>query len=120
MTKWFALAVLVGCASTTRLARVTEVSDSNARTFAIEAGRRGFAPTNMRARVNDVVKLVFTRTDDDHCLEKVVLHVNNDRRLVRVLPMHQAVVVTLRLDQPGEVGITCTGNGHAAVLVVSP
>lgn len=120
MIKGLFFVALVGCASSTPFARVAEVDDPSARTIEIEAGRRGFAPAEIRARVRDVVKLVFTRTDEDRCLEKVVLHVENDRRLERALPMHRAVAVTLRLDQPGEVGITCAGNGHAAVLLVSP
>lgn len=118
--KWLLLTALAGCTSPMTLARVAEVSDPNARTVTIEAGRRGFVPAEMRARVNDVVRLVFTRTNSDHCLEKVILHVENDRRIEREMPMHHAVVVTLRLDQPGEVGITCAGDGHTAVLIVSP
>ena len=97
-----------------------EVSEPNARTISVEAGRRGFAPGEMRARVNDVVRLVFTRTHGDHCLDKVVLHVENDRRIEREMPMQQAVAITLRLEQPGDVGITCAGDGHTAVLVVEP
>lgn len=118
--RWLLITSLATCAPTTTLARVAEITDPNARTFTIEAGRRGFAPAEMRARVNDVVRLVFTRTDTSHCLEKVILHVEDDRRIEREMPMHRAVAFTLRLEQPGEVGITCAGDGHTAVMIVSP
>lgn len=117
--RWGVVVVVAAC-STTPLARVAEVTEPSARTITIEAGRRGFAPAELRARVNDVVRLVFTRTDADHCFEKLVLHVDNDRRIERAMPMHRAVAITLRLEQPGEVGITCAGEGHTAVLVVAP
>ncbi len=115
-----AVVLLLAACSTTPLARVAEVNEPSARTINIEAGRRGFAPAEMRARVTDVVRLVFTRTDDDHCLDKVVLHVEHDRRIERQMPMNRAVAFTLRLDAPGDIGITCAGEGHTAVLVVDP
>jgi hypothetical protein len=46
--------------------------------------------------------------------------VEHDRRIERQMPMNRAVAFTLRLDAPGDIGITCAGEGHTAVLVVDP
>ena len=64
--------------------------------------------------------LVFTRTDTDSCFERVVLHVDGDRKIERELPSRQPVAITLRLDRAGEVGITCAKAMHGAALVVEP
>lgn len=120
---WFcaiAIVISIGCAASTRLAGVTEVTDPGARRITIEAARHRFDPDHMQARVGETVTLVFTRTDEDRCLQRVVLFVESDRRIERDLPMRKPIAITLRLDRPGEVGITCAKGGHAAALLVEP
>ena len=112
--------ILMSCGGSTRLAGATEVTTQTARRIEIEAGRHRFTPSETRARVGETVMLVFTRTDDDSCLERVVLYVDGDRRIERDLPMRQPVAITLRLDRSGDVGITCAKGGHGAALIVEP
>lgn len=52
--------------------------------------------------------------------ERVVLHFDEKRKLERAAPMQQPVALTLRLEKPGELGLTCGGGGHGATIVVEP
>lgn len=114
------MVAVMGCGASTRLAAANEVTDPGARRIEIEAGRHRFSPNETRARVGETVMLVFTRTDDDSCLQRVLLYLDGDRRIERDLPMRQPVAITLRLDRAGEVGITCAKGGHGAALIVEP
>lgn len=83
-------------------------------------GREGFVPDRIHVRSTETVTLVFTRTSGDSCLKRVVVHLDDARKLERATPMKQPVAITLRLEKPGELALTCGGWGHGATIVVEP
>lgn len=114
----FAMFTAAACAARTQWAHATEVTTPSSRRIAIEMNRHGFEPPEIRVRSNDSVTFVFTRLVEDRCMERVVLHLGDRIRVVRETRMHQAVSVTLRLESPGELGLTCNGGSHGATIVV--
>ena len=80
--------------------------------------RDGFAPSEIAARSNETVTLVFTRRTEDRCMERVLIHLGDRVRVGRDAPMQTPVEITLRLESPGELGVTCNGGSHGATILV--
>ena len=115
-----ALAVFTtaACAAKTQWASATEVSTPSSRRVEIEMNRHGFEPSEIRVRSNETVTFVFTRMVEDRCMERVLVHLGDRVQIGRDTPMHEPAAVTLRLDSPGELGLTCNGGSHGATIVV--
>lgn len=111
---------LGACAPSTQWAGANEVATTNARRIEIEAAEKGFRPEEIRARVGESITLNVTRTGRDSCLQRVIVHLTGERRIERELPLGKTVAITLHLTTPGELGLTCSKDGHAATIYVDP
>lgn len=107
-----------GCAAKTQWARATEVSTPSSRRIAIQMDRHGFQPEQIRVPANETVRFEFTRVVEDKCMERVLVHLSDRVKIERDTTLHEPVTVTLRLDSPGELGLTCNGGSHGATIVV--
>ena len=111
--------LITGCAPQVRWAAgAIEVAGPAGRRIEIQAGRAGFSPSQVHARAGETITLVFTRIDRTSCVDRVLVYLDDRRRIERALPLKQPIAVTLRVPHPGELGISCGMQMFGAAVVV--
>lgn len=75
----------------------------------------GYNPSNIIVRANKTTTLNFTRTDDNSCLEEVVL---SDFKIRKSLPLNKKVTVVIMPEKPGEYPFSCGMNMFHGKIIV--
>ena len=75
----------------------------------------GYNPSVITIPRNKKTTLHFLRTDDNSCLEEVVL---SDFKIKKFLPLNQTVSVAITPKKPGEYTFSCGMNmNHGKIIV---
>jgi plastocyanin len=111
-----AVAVLTGCAAARPYGRAVAVDDAPHRTIESAGAQHGFEPARVQVRAGEVVRLVFTRTGERECMEKIELWFDQTRTVVHELAVGESAEVALRFDTPGDLGIA-TGDRHYGAVI---
>ena len=118
----FTMAVLAaGCSkkeptvTTKQTAGLTtgDVGPDGVRKVAIEANTSGYVPGRIEAKPGEKLVLVFTRTVDGECLEKVKVAGGEPVEL----PMNKPVEVPVTAPQSGELKFACGMDMFTGVIV---
>ena len=73
------------------------------RVIAIEAGKEGYVPDKIKAKPNEKLKLVFTRTIDAECLAQV----KTPDGVVHELPMNTPLAFEVTMPKEGKLTFAC-------------
>lgn len=84
----------------------------------IEVTARGFQPDRVRARPHETITLVFERTIERSCADRVIISLDEGRRIDRDLPFEVPVEVTLVMERTGDLGFSCPMGMHAGTIEV--
>jgi plastocyanin domain-containing protein len=82
---------------------------------AVEVGARGYTPNRVQAKAGEPLTLVFTRTTDKGCGDKLVIASHD---IKRDLPLNQPVEVTFTPKETGELTFTCGMGMYDGKVVV--
>lgn len=118
--RWPLAALFVGaCAARVPWGHAHEASPTrDARRIDVAITNEGFRPDRIDARVGETITLVFTRTVERSCVDRVVLSLDEDRRIERDLPLRVPVTVTLVLETTGALGFSCPMGMHGGTIEV--
>jgi hypothetical protein len=75
----------------------------------------GFVPAEIPAKKGEVLNLVVTRTVERTCATEVV---QKEQGINAPLPLNEAVTVTLKAPQEGQLTFSCA-HGHIAAKIVT-
>lgn len=75
----------------------------------------GYKPSTIVIPAGKTTTLNFTRTDDNSCLEEVVLP---DFKIRRSLPLNEKVAVSITPEKPGEYPFSCGMNMFHGKIIV--
>jgi plastocyanin domain-containing protein len=78
----------------------------------------GFVPKRLTVKKGEPVTLIFTRRTDRTCAKDVVIYLDDDRTIMRKLPLNQPVEVTVTFQKAGERGFACSMKMHGAAIMV--
>mgnify|MGYP006290099717 CR=1 FL=1 len=93
-----------------------EAADTNARRVDIEVTAKGYTPATVEAEAGKALTLVFERTSEKGCGEKLVFP---DLDIERELPLDEAVVVELTPEADQKIAFTCgMGMYEGSVVAV--
>ncbi len=92
--------------------------DLAARRIDIEVTSRGFRPDRVRARPRETITLVFVRTVEPSCADRVIVSLDEERRLERDLPLEAPVEVTLVMERAGDLGFSCPMGMYGGTIEV--
>ena len=81
----------------------------------IEVGAEGYQPSSVQATQGSPLTLVFRRTTDEGCGQKVKIPAHN---IERDLPLNQPVEVTFTPNAAGQLAFTCGMNMMRGSIVV--
>jgi plastocyanin domain-containing protein len=118
--RW-SLTVLFMCACATRVpwGRAHETSPArDARRIDVAITSEGFRPQRIHGRAGEAITLVFTRMVERSCVDRVILSLDEDRRIERDLPLRVPVTVPLVLEAVGELGFSCPMGMHGGTIEV--
>lgn len=116
-----ALLALLACSGTARVpwGRAHETSAArDARRVDVAITDQGFRPERVHGRVGETVTLVFTRLVERSCVDRVMVSLDEHRRIERDLPLRVPVTVTLVLEAAGELGFACPMGVHGGTIEV--
>ncbi len=82
---------------------------------AVTVSASGYEPSEIAARAGQPLTLVFTRTSDDGCGQRVVIPAED---IERDLPLNEAVEITLTPREPGTLRFTCGMDMYDGSIVV--
>jgi plastocyanin domain-containing protein len=82
---------------------------------AVEVGARGYTPNRVQATAGKPLTLVFTRTTDKGCGDKLVIASHD---IQRDLPLNEPVEVTFTPKETGELTFTCGMGMYDGKVVV--
>jgi plastocyanin domain-containing protein len=116
-------AALAGCKSeapatstqTTAGLTTGTVSPDGVRRVAIEANQNGYVPARIEAKPGEKLVLVFTRTIDGECLEKVKVAGGEAVELPKGTPVEVAVTA----PASGEIKFACGMDMFTGVIVAN-
>lgn len=117
----FALAAILvgGCVSHAPWGAASEGSPAAAtRRVDIEVTAHGFQPKLVRARPRETITLVFERTIERSCADRVIISLDQERRIERDLPFEVPIEVTLVMERAGDLGFSCPMGMHAGTIEV--
>jgi len=92
-----------------------EKSATAAREIAIEVKQDGYHPAEVKAQPGEEVVLVFTRTSESRCAEKLVVPAAD---VERDLPLNEPVRVELTAPASGQLAFACGMDMLQGALVV--
>lgn len=75
----------------------------------------GYKPSTIVVPAGKTTMLNFTRTDDNSCLEEVVL---SDFKIRKTLPINEKVTVKITPEKPGEYPFSCGMNMFHGKIIV--
>ena len=75
----------------------------------------GYKPSTIVVPVSKTTTLYFTRTEDNSCLEEIVL---SDFKIRKTLPLNEKVSITITPDKPGEYPFSCGMNMFHGKIIV--
>jgi len=118
--RWPLIALLVcSCAARVPWGRAHETSPArDTRRVDVAITDEGFRPDRVHGRVGETITLVFTRTVERSCVDRVVVSLEKDGRIERDLPLRVPVSVTLVLEEAGELGFACPMGMHGGTIEV--
>ena len=82
----------------------------------VQASVLGFEPRTIRLRPGVPARLVFTRTDDNECMEKVQIPAFGVEQTD--LPLNEPVTIEFTPDEGGEFTFTCGMEMQTGTIVV--
>jgi plastocyanin domain-containing protein len=91
-------------------------ASDGARRVAIEASDKGYQPDRVEGKPNEKLVLVFTRTIEAECLEKVRLP---DGKTIE-LPMRKPVEAPVTVPASGELAFACGMDMFHGTIVAKP
>lgn len=81
----------------------------------INVAGEGYTPSSVAAKANEPLTLVFLRTTDQSCGQRLVFP---DKNIERDLPLNQPVEVTLTPTETGTIAFTCGMAMYKGTIVV--
>ncbi len=75
----------------------------------------GYKPSTIIVPVGKTTTLYFTRTEDNSCLEEIVLP---DLKIRRSLPLNEKVAISITPEKPGEYPFSCGMNMFHGKIIV--
>lgn len=113
------VALVSGCASRVPWGAARETATTNAaRRIDVEVTSHGFVPDHIAARRGEIIALVFTRTVERSCADRVILSLDEDRRIEHDLPLRRPITVTLVMERRGELGFSCPMGMYGGTVEV--
>ena len=76
----------------------------------------GYSPSTISVKKGKTVKLNFTRTDSNTCLEEVIL---SDFKIKKYLPLNKKITIEITPQKSGKFDFTCGMNMFHGKLIVS-
>ena len=111
--------LLLACAARVPWGRAHETSaPGDSRRIDISITNEGFRPGRIEGHVGETITLVFTRTIERSCADRVIVSLDEDRRVERDLPLRMPVAVTLVLENVGELGFSCPMGMYGGTIEV--
>ena len=74
----------------------------------------GYTPSTITVPVSKQIKLTFTRTDTNSCLEELIIP---DLKIKKDLPLNSPVTVTITITSPGKYPFHCGMNMYHGQIV---
>jgi plastocyanin domain-containing protein len=84
----------------------------------ISVTRSGFEPGNIAVAANKPVTLVFTRKTDATCAKRVVLTLDDGKKLERDLPLDKPVELAVTFPRAGKLVYACSMDMVKGVVIV--
>lgn len=111
--------IVGGCVTHAPWGAAHEAAPATAtRRIDIEVTARGFRPDRVSARPHETITLVFERTVERSCADRVIISLDEERRIDRDLPFDVPVEVTLVMERTGDLGFSCPMGMHAGTIEV--
>src|SRR5262245_44617187 len=83
----------------------------------IKVSEMGYEPNKLPVKAHERVTLVFTRTAEGECIEKVQIPSKN---ILKPLPLNQPVAIPFESDKPGDVKFACGMDMQKGTIIVAP
>ena len=95
---------------------VTEVVEAHTRTVRITVNKNGFSPSSIDAEAGHKLNLVFKRSSDTNCGNRIVFPKLGIRKN---LPVGKEVVVSVTPRETGQISFSCGMGMYKGSIVVS-
>ncbi|CAN5723376.1 hypothetical protein BH11MYX2_BH11MYX2_38870 [soil metagenome] len=84
----------------------------------ISVTKQGFEPDAINVPAKQPVTLVFTRKTDETCTKRVVLTLDDGKKIEKDLPLDKAVEIAVTFPKAGKLGYACSMDMTKGVIVV--
>lgn len=117
MTKLIALVVpfallVAGCSK-------QEAASSSSSKVQISVTEKGFEPDSVQVPAGKPVAIVFTRKTDQTCAKKVVLTMDDGKKIEKDLPLDTPVEIAATFPKAGKLGYACGMDMLKGTIVVN-
>jgi plastocyanin domain-containing protein len=102
------LALAVACApSKSKSSSKTPVAPGADGRIQISVTEKGFEPDRITVKQGQPTTLVFTRKTDETCAKDVVVHVDDQQKIEKALPLNTPVDVAVTFPKAGQLTYAC-------------